>query len=67
MSLAILMAAIPLFAQTPPGSPDRPWHSSGEPRMTYEGKRVRQLDLPIEAGKAYSLAELIDLAEAHNP
>lgn len=32
-----------------------------------DGKRVPQLPLPIERDKAYSLAELIDLAEAHNP
>lgn len=67
MSLVILMAAIPLFAQTPPASSDRPWHTSGEPQIRYEGKRVRQPDLPVEPGRAYSLAELIDLAEAHNP
>jgi outer membrane protein TolC len=62
-----MMAAIPLFAQTPPASPDRPWHTSDERRITSDGKRVRQPPLPIEPDKAYSLAELIDLAESHNP
>jgi outer membrane protein TolC len=61
------MAATPLFAQSPPASPDRPWHTSDELRITNDGKRVRQPALPIEPEKAYSLAELIDLAEAHNP
>ena len=65
--LVILMAAIPLFAQRPPASPDRAWHSSDERQITNDGKRVRRPALPIEPGKAYSLAELIDLAEAHNP
>ena len=65
--LVILMAAIPLFAQSPPASADRPWHTSDERRITSEGKRVRQPAFPIEPDKAYSLAELIDLAEAHNP
>jgi outer membrane protein TolC len=60
----ILIAAIPLFAQIPPASPDRPWR---EPGIRYEAKRVREPDLPIEPERAYSLAELIDLAEAHNP
>jgi outer membrane protein TolC len=61
------MAATPLFAQTPPASPDRPWHTSDERQITNEGKRVRREALPIEPDKAYSLAELIDLAESHNP
>src|ERR1700734_2115937 len=63
----ILVAAIPVFAQAPPASPDHPWHSSDERQITNDGKRVRQPALPIESEKAYSLAELIDLAEAHNP
>lgn len=65
--LVILMAAIPVFAQSPPLSPDRPWHTSDERQITKDGKRLRQLVVPIDRDKAYSLAELIDLAEAHNP
>ena len=63
----ILIAAIPVFAQSPPASPDRPWHNSDEQRITNDVKRVRQPSIPIEPNKAYSLAELIDLAESHNP
>ena len=63
----ILAAASTLFAQIPPASPDRPWHTSDERRINDEGRRVRQPAVPIEPDKAYSLAELIDLAEAHNP
>ena len=63
----ILIAAIPVFAQSPPASPDLPWHNSDEREIINYGKRVRQLAFPIEPDKAYSLAELIDLAEAHNP
>ena len=65
--LAMLMVAIPLLAQRPPASPDRPWHTSDEREITNYGKRVGRAAFPIEPGKAYSLAELIDLAEAHNP
>jgi len=61
------MAAIPVSAQSPPGSPDRPWHTSDELRITNDGKRVHQPALPVDPEKAYSLAELIDLAETHNP
>jgi outer membrane protein len=63
----ILMAAIPVFAQSPPASPDRPWHTSNERRITHDERRLRQPAFPIDPEKAYSLAELIDLAEAHNP
>ena len=63
----ILMAAIPLFAQSPPPSPDRPWHSFDERQITNDGKGLRQPAFPVDPNKFYSLAELIDLAEAHNP
>ena len=55
------------FAQSPPASPDRPWHTPDERQITNDGKRLREPVFPIEPDKAYSLAELIDLAEAHNP
>lgn len=66
-SLLIVMAGIPVFAQSPPAAPDRPWHSAYERQLTNDGRGLRQQVLPIEPGKAYSLAELIDLAETHNP
>jgi len=65
--LLILMAVIPVFAQSLPPSPARPWHSPDERQIVNDGKRFRQSEFRIESGKTYSLAELIDLAEAHNP
>jgi outer membrane protein len=65
--LVSLMAVIPMFAQSPPPSPDRPWHSPDERQIVSEGNRFRQSAFRIESDKTYSLAELIDLAEAHNP
>ncbi len=61
------MLGIPVFAQSPPASPDRPWHTSYEGKLINLGRGIRQAVLPIDPEKAYSLAELIDLAEAHNP
>jgi outer membrane protein len=63
----ILMAATPVFAQTPPPSSNRPWHTSYEHQLTNNGRSFGQSVFPIDPEKAYSLAELIDLAEAHNP
>ena len=65
--LLIILTAIPAWTQTPPASPDRPWHSPDEPGIVNEALRFRQRTFPIDSSKAYSLAELIDLAEAHNP
>ena len=65
--LSILMAAIRLFAQVTPASPDRPWHTAAERQIVNDEKRLGGESFPIEPEKAYSLTELIDLAEAHNP
>jgi len=65
--LLIVMAAIPACAQSPPASPDRPWHTAYERQYTNNARGVRQPAFPIDPNRAYSLAELIDLAEAHNP
>src|ERR1700728_3589763 len=64
----VLLAAISrLFAKSPPGSPDRPWHSPEEREVINEAQRFHSPTLNIEPDRVYSLAELIDLAEAHNP
>jgi hypothetical protein len=65
--ILILMTTIPVVAQHLPASPDRPWHSSDERQLAKDGKRFGQRTFPIDADKTYSLADLIDLAEAHNP
>jgi len=62
-----LIALIRVFAQSPPASPDRPWHSADERQIVSEGNGFRQQAFRIESDKTYSLTELIDLAEAHNP
>ncbi len=64
---ASTFSARPLLAQTAPISPDRPWHSAEEREIASEATRLRESRLGIEPDRTYSLAELIDLAEAHNP
>jgi hypothetical protein len=59
--LSILMA-MPVFGQGPPAVPELPWHSPQEQQISREAQRFRQSDFHIDAGKTYSLAELIDLA-----
>jgi outer membrane protein len=63
----ILLATIPVFPQSLPPSSDRAWHSAEERQIASEGNRFRQSTFRFESSATYSLAELIDLAEAHNP
>jgi len=66
-NIVVLAAISRLFAQSPPASSARPWHSSEEQETMRDVQRLSPPTVRIEPGKIYSLAELIDLAEAHNP
>jgi outer membrane protein len=61
------MTAVPTFSQGPPVTPERPWHSPEQERIARVLQRSAQSGFPIDHDKTYSLAELVDLAEAHNP
>lgn len=65
--LVFLSCSRHAFGQTPPSSPDRPWHSSAEQQLEAEAKGVRNPGFAMDPAKTYSLAELVDLAESHNP
>jgi outer membrane protein len=67
VAIGILTTVGCLFAQSPAVSSDRPWHSYEERRIKNEARSLQRRALPIEPDKVYSLAELIDLAEANNP
>jgi outer membrane protein len=55
------------LAQGAPVSPDHPWHTVGEQRVEAGAKNSRELRFNTDPAKTYSLAELVDLAETHNP
>ena len=65
--LLVLLFPARVFTQTAPVSPERLWHAPAEQQIKDEAKHFRESKFSIEPGTAYSLAELIDLAEAHNP
>ena len=67
LPLLVLTLAIPAIAQGPPSQPDRPWHSADEQRIASEAKRFGQPGSLPSPDKVYSLAELVELAETHNP
>src|SRR5215831_3583118 len=64
---ALLAVIGPLFAQSPPASPNRPWHSPEERQVVRDAQRLQYPPPLIDRNKAYSFVELIDLAEANNP
>ena len=66
-TVVLLTAIGRSIAQSPPITPNRPWHSPAEQQIIRDAQRFGPPALRIESEKIYSLAELIDLAEAHNP
>src|SRR5580765_171299 len=64
VTLSFAAAAI---AQTVPVSPDHPWHGLGEARIEADARNFIEPGLSFDEEKTYSLPELIDLAESHNP
>ncbi|HET6931520.1 MAG TPA: TolC family protein [Candidatus Acidoferrum sp.] len=54
-------------AQRAPVSPDHPWHGLGEAGIEVDAKNLTEPKLSFDPAKNYSLPELIDLAESHNP
>jgi len=66
MSIPVLLTeTVP--AQSAPVSPDHAWHAVVEEKMASDARGLQDFRLSIDGQKTYSLAELIDLAEAHNP
>lgn len=63
----VLLSARSVLAQGVPVLPDHPWHATAEQRIQAEAKKYGASGFRIDPDKTYSLAELIDLAESHNP
>ena len=54
-------------AQGNPPSADKVWHSKDEPALSRALAARPEAKFDIDASRAYTLAELIDLAQQHNP
>ena len=63
----VLSTARDASPQAAPASPERPWHSPQEQQLRDQMKQLRDSRPSIDPTKIYSLTELIDLAESHNP
>ena len=55
------------LAQRAPVSPDHAWHGAGEATIEADARNLSEVKLNFDPVKTYSLPELIDLAESHNP
>jgi outer membrane protein len=55
------------FGQTAPTSPDHPWHAPAEQKIEADAKKLNDSRFSVDPSKTYTLAELVDLAESHNP
>jgi outer membrane protein len=55
------------IAQSAPSTATKPWFSGEERNFAGKAKSRTETQLTFDAEKTYSLAELIDLAEQHNP
>src|SRR5258708_12589748 len=62
-----LLFASRALGQSAPVSPDQPWHASDERKIEADAKNLRDSRFNVDPGKTNSLAELVNLAEAHNP
>src|SRR6266487_7007004 len=65
--LLILVHSSITFAQTAPPSPERQWLGPGEQQIKHDAERFQDSKPSIDSAKIYSLAELIDFAQSHNP
>ncbi len=65
--LLISLHANGVGAQSAPPSPSRQWLGPGEQQIKHDAELFRDSGLGIDSAKSYSLAELIDFAQANNP
>jgi outer membrane protein TolC len=65
--LAIAACASTGTAQTAPATPDRPWSSPSQQQIQTMNQSLPRPTFTVDPNTAYSLAELVDLAEQHNP
>src|SRR3954466_8131638 len=64
--VVLLLVATPVFAQSVPPSPNRPWTGNPDEHRVI-AEPWRNSALRFDPTQTYSLAELIDLAQRHNP
>ncbi len=67
VTLALVAASTCLVAQSAPSTPNHPWTSPSGQQIQSANTDYHSPTFALDPDKAYSLPELIDLAEQHNP
>ena len=65
--LVILLCPSGGLAQSAPVSPEHPWHAPAELEIEADARNIPGSRVNVDPARTYSLAELINLAETHNP
>jgi outer membrane protein len=65
--LVAALGCMNAIAQSAPASADKVWHSKAEQSLDRDLAAHPEARYDIDAAKIYTLAELIDLAQQHNP
>jgi outer membrane protein len=63
----VIGACACISAQTAPLTPNRPWTSPYEQQIQTQNQSLPTPKFTVDSAKAYSLPDLVDLAEQHNP
>jgi outer membrane protein len=63
----VVAASTGLPAQSAPSTPNRPWTSPSEQQIQRANTAYQSPGFTVDPSKAYTLPELIDMAEQHNP
>src|SRR6201997_53447 len=67
LSLVLVMRNSHGYGQSVPPSSARPWRSEHQAEFVEKLQNLREQPYAMEATHSYTLAELVDLAESHNP
>src|ERR1700756_971157 len=67
LGLMLISFAWAAWSQSVPAAPNAPWHSPQEKSIEQDAKRVLSKEFTVDTARTYTLGDLIDLAEAHNP
>ena len=67
LAICVIMMSLLARAQSAPMSPVRPWYPKNEAEPAQDLGSYSKRDFSLDAKHLYTFAELVDLAEAHNP
>jgi outer membrane protein len=67
VALVVGIGSAHAHAQSAPPSPNKVWHSKAEQGLDRELRSHPEAKYDIDPNRKYTLAELIDLAQRHNP